>query len=124
MDTKKLLLVQAQQCPDLKQYIMNKQYLSNDIVNEMIKLMSNVVVRQILSEIREATIYSIIADEATDITQKEQLWLTIRSVDNNFRIHKDLVELIQVPKTDSETLFTVIKDSFCTANWSVPWPRL
>ena len=32
--------------------------LSNEIVNEMIALMSNVVVRQILLDIREASIYT------------------------------------------------------------------
>lgn len=84
----------------------------------MIALMSNKVVRQILSEIREVSIYSIIADEATDISQKEQLCLTIRWVDSNFRVHEDPLELIQVPKTDSETLFTLIKD--CLIRFALP----
>ena len=40
-----LLLLQAEHCSDLKQFIKNKQYLSNDIVNEMITLMSNEILR-------------------------------------------------------------------------------
>ena len=51
-----LLLLQAEHCSDLKKYIIDKHYLSNDIINEMTMLMSNAVVRQLLSEIREVDI--------------------------------------------------------------------
>ena len=56
--------------------------------------------------------FSLIADEATDISQKEQLCVTIRWLDSHFEIHGTPVELIQVRKTDSETLTTVLKDCF------------
>ena len=68
----------------------------------MISLMSNRVLRQILTEIREAQIFSLIADEATDVAHKEQLCMTIRWVDRSFEIYETLVEL-NVPQTDSET---------------------
>jgi hypothetical protein len=77
----------------------------------MISLMSNRVLRQLLSEIREAQIFSLIADEATDVAHKEQLCITIRWVDKSFEMYETPVELVNVPKTDSETLTTVIKDS-------------
>ena len=54
---------------------------------------------------------SIIADEATDVGQKEQLCLAIRWVDKSFQILESPIELIQVPKTDAKTLATLIKDS-------------
>ena len=39
-----------------------------------------------------------------DVTHKEQLCIKIRWVDNNdFVIHEDPLELINVPKTDSDT---------------------
>lgn len=94
----RLLLLQAKKNPELKQYISKKNYLSNDVINEMVALMSNVVVRQILSEIKEMSMFSIIADEACDISQREQLCVTIRWVDKTFQIH----ETPQVPKTDAE----------------------
>ena len=74
--------------------------------------------RQILSEIWEASVYSTIADEATDISQKEQLCLTIRWVEAIFGIHEAPLKLIQVPKIDSETHFTVIKD--CLIHFALP----
>lgn len=52
-----LLLLQAKHCPDFKQFIKDKYYLSNDKVNEMISLMGTEILRKNLSEIREAGIF-------------------------------------------------------------------
>ena len=48
--------------------------------------------------------YALIADEATDVSHKEQLHVTIRWVGSDFIIHEDPLELINVPKTASATL--------------------
>ena len=44
--------------------------------------------------------------------------VTIRWVDSDFQIHETPVELIQVPKTDSETLTSVLKD--CLVRLALP----
>ena len=103
-----LLLLRLKQISGLKQYISDKYYLSGDIMNEIIALMSNAVVRQLLSEIREACTFSLIVGEATDISQKEQLCIAIRWIDESLHIHKTPVELIEVPKTDAKTLASLI----------------
>ena len=113
-----LLLLRAKDCRGLKQYIDQGNYLSHEVINEMISIMSTRVLRQILSEIREANIFSLIADEATDVAHKEQLSMTIRWVDKSFQIYETPVELINVPKTDSETLTMVITD--CLLRLSLP----
>ena len=105
-----LLLLRAEHCSGLRQYISDKNYLSGDIINEMISIMSNTLLRQILTVIRKASFFSLIADEATDISHKEQLW-TVRWVDDALQIHETPLELIQVPMTDAKTLADVIKDS-------------
>ena len=70
-----LLLLQAERCSDLRNYVNDKHYLSHGIVNKMATLMSNAVVCEILSEIREmAIIFSLIAD----VSHKEQLCITLR----------------------------------------------
>ena len=61
----------------------------------MITLMDMEILRELLSEVG---IFSLIADEATDTSQKEQLYVTIRWVDSEFQIHETPVKLIQVPK--------------------------
>ena len=107
-----LLLLRCEDTPQLKQWLVAKKYLSHDILNEQIGLMANHLLRKLLQEIWEATVYALIADEATDVSHKEQLCITVRWVDSEFIVHEDPLELINVPKTDSATL----KDSlvrFC-----------
>ena len=106
-----LLLLRREECPYMQQWLESKRYLSSDIINEMISSMGQHVLREILGEIRGSLRYSLIADEAADISNKEQLCITIRWVDDAFNINEDPVELIDVPKTDSNTLTTLIKDS-------------
>ena len=103
-----LLLLRREECPYMQQWLESKRYLSSDIINEMISSMGQHVLREILGEIRGSLRYSLIADEAADISNKEQLCITIRWVDDAFNIHEDPVELIDVPKTDSNTLTTLI----------------
>ena len=63
-----------------------------------------------MSEIHGAQWFSFIVDEATDVSQKEQMPVCIRWVDEDFTIHEDPLELIHLPNTDAETLTSAIKD--------------
>lgn len=51
-------------------------------------------------------VYSIAADETTDISRKEQLCVSIRWVNQNFKIEETPIELINILKTDGETIAT------------------
>lgn len=79
-----LLLLHKEECLDLIQGIESKTYLSSDIINE---IMGHHVLREILREIRESVRYSLIADESMRSSNKEQLCISIRWVDNSFNIH-------------------------------------
>ena len=104
-----LLYLRSEECPGLKQYIENKKYHSHEIIHEQMGLMANNILREILHEIREDGMYAILGDETSDVSLKEQLYICIRWVDDNFDIHEAPLELINVPKTDSNTLTAVIK---------------
>ena len=56
------------------------RYTSHDIQNEIIAIMANHVTRDLVSEISSG-FFSIICDEYTDISNKEQLTICIRWVD-------------------------------------------
>lgn len=84
-----LLLLRSEECCELKQWINEKKYLSSEIINEMIALMGRTITLQLLEDIRAAYIYALIADEATDISNKEQLCISLRWVDETFAIHED-----------------------------------
>ena len=55
------------------------------------------------------TWYSIIADEATDVKNTEQLNLAIRWVDSNYKVHEDSVGLLRVTDTKAELFFMLLK---------------
>ena len=80
------------------------------IVIEQIKLMADCVLRGLLSEIRSAPWFSLIADEVSDVNYKEQMCIVIRWVDEAYDIYEDPIGLLQVPKTDSNTLTNGLKD--------------
>lgn len=61
------------------------------------------VLRNLLVDIREAELFSLIIDEATDVRNKEQLTVCVRWVDKGLIVHEDTLELVHVPKTDSDT---------------------
>jgi len=58
----------------------NAQYTSKTIQNEMIGIVGKHIRDEILLEVNTAKYFSVIADEVTDISNKEQLSITIRYV--------------------------------------------
>ena len=83
-----LLLLEAQECPQMKTWLHRKEYISPEIVNELIMMMGQAVLRQILAEIKSTLWFSLIADEASDISHNEYINISIRWVDSNYVIHR------------------------------------
>ena len=63
-----LLFLRSEECPGLKQWIEEKKYLSGEIINTIIGIMSNQLLQKLLNEVREVALFSLIADEATRTT--------------------------------------------------------
>lgn len=68
------------------------------------------LLRQVLQNIRNGKWLAVIADEIRDISNAEQLSVSIRWVDSDYFIHEDPIGLVQVSKTHAETLATALKD--------------
>ena len=73
----KLLLLRSEDGPELKSWVYKKEYTSPDIVNEIITIMGKTILRNLLSRIKSSLWFSIIADEATDISRNEQMSFSI-----------------------------------------------
>ena len=71
----------------LKEHLQTAQgnalYTSKTIQNQIITICGDLIRRKILQSIRDAGFYSVIADEATDAANHEQLSITIRFVHEN-----------------------------------------
>ena len=62
------------------------------------KAIGKYIIDQISGEIRESKYFSVIADEATDVSNKENLSLVIRFVDNKQTIREEFAGTIYVRK--------------------------
>ena len=100
----------SENVPGLKKWLEKHQYMSHQMVNEMITLMGNTVLRKLLLKIREACLFAILSDETCDISNHEQLCGAIRWAGCTYDVHEDFLGLVHVPSTTSVTLTAAIKD--------------
>lgn len=111
-----LLKCRSEDVTTLFTWLNKSQYLSHDIINELIKIMAHKVVREILSEVRKSQWYAIIGDETCDSSGAEQFALSLRWFDSNYIIYEDFVGLIEVDQTDAKTLMDTIKSALIALN--------
>ena len=74
----------------------------HEIQNEIITIMANYVIHDLVSEIRGG-FFSIICDEYTDISNKEQLNSCIRWVDEQLEAHEDFFGFYNIPDIGAES---------------------
>ena len=117
-----LFLLQAVDSPRFGQWLKKRDYISPEITNELVVLMGQSVLRDILAEIRSCQFFSIIADEATDISHNEQMCLAVRWVDEECQINESALGLFQLPDTKGLTIFQLSKISLSGA--TCPWANV
>lgn len=74
--------------------------------------MGMMVLQTVLSKMKEVTPswYAIIADEATDVSSRERLNLSLRWVNDDYEISEDTVGLFCLPSTTADTITMVLKN--------------
>ena len=98
-----LLYLRAVDQPQLLTWLKRRtdKYTSPQVQNELLTVMGCTVIRIISETIQKVQYFSIMADEVTDSSNKEQVVICFRSVDEQFEPHKDLVGLYQVDSIKS-----------------------
>lgn len=94
------------------------KYTSHDIQNEILTLMSHHVLREIVNDIR-SHFFSLLGDEYTDISNKEQLSICLRWVTENLDVNEDFLGFYEIQNIKSDTIVTAIKDSLVRFNLSL-----
>ena len=69
----------------------NVKYTSKVVQNDLLKAAADVVLNQITDEIKDAEGFAVIADEARDVSKKEQLSLCLRYVNKNLEANERFV---------------------------------
>ena len=105
-----LLYLRSTDCPELVTWLNNQQYLSHDIINEIITLIGNGLLRQLLAKILAATWFAVLADETIDMANNEQLSISLRWVNESYTVCEDFIGLGHVPPITSDVLTAAIKD--------------
>ena len=78
-DLRQLLKLRAEDVPELLEWVENGRYLSHDIINKLINMMGNAVLRSIVADLhKKSQLFSLIADKSRDISNKEQLTCVLR----------------------------------------------
>ena len=85
------------------------KYISHDIKNELLSIMSHQVLNKLLVSIRD-TMFSLICDEYTDCSNKELLTFCLRWVTDNLDVFEHFMGFYEIPDIKSSTIVSVIKD--------------
>ena len=93
-----LLLLQAEDNNQMRVWLKKKEYISPDIVNEIIVLMGQTVLRNIIAQIKTSMWFALIADEASNISHNEHMCISIRWVNNQYEISEDPLGLVQLTR--------------------------
>jgi len=119
-----LLKLRAEDHPLLTRWMerQTNKYTSHEIQDEMLKIMGRSVLNSILSLIHESTYVSIMVDETTDISNKEQLTLAMRRIDHNLDVYEEFLGMYQIDSTTAESITSTILDALL--RFKVPLTKL
>ena len=90
---------------------MKKKEESNEIQIEVLKDMSLTILRDVVLEaIKSSRYHSIMVDESSDVSNKEQAVSCNRWVDEDLISHEGFIGLYEMEKSDATNMIAVIKD--------------
>ena len=76
----------------------------------MLTIMAKFVQNQILNKVRKSPFITIMVDETTDVSNKEQLTFIIRSVDEEFNVSEDYLGMYNLATTTASSIVSAITD--------------
>ena len=88
----------------------SNKYTSHDIQDDILREMARKVLTDIGDSIRDGGFYSIMADECTDCSNKEQFTINLRWVDSKLQDHTEFIGLYAMDAIDANSLAFSIKD--------------
>lgn len=116
-----LLMLRKIDNPSIQSMLERKtdKYTSPVIQNEMLQIMGLKVLRDIADSLQKAKYFSIMADEVTDTSNREQVAICIRWVDSNFQPHEEFIGLHRADTITSNELVAILKDVILRMNLSI-----
>ena len=88
----------------------NATYTSKTIQNQLIEVIGDYIRNQILEEVKKAKYYSVLCDEVSDASNKEQVSIVLRFVDGTNSIREEFLDFIYTDRITGEILAGKIKE--------------
>ena len=111
--------------PELRKWLdkheRSDRYTSHDPHDEILQLAASSILRDIVSEIKSGKCrwFSLIADEYSDIANKEQLSINVRWIDDKMEPHEDFLGFYEIPNIKAETIDKALKDALIRSQLSI-----
>ena len=107
-----LLKLRAEENSEILDWLRRKddKYTSPVIQNEILEAIALCMLRKISQNKQNATFFTIMADKTADISNKEQLVVCIRWVDENFAVHEDFIAMYPLERTTADHIVAVLKN--------------
>ena len=83
---------------------------SHDIQDELLGQIARKILIDIVDNIRNGGFFTIMADECTDCSNKEQFTINLRWVDSKLQDHTDFIGLYAMDAIDANSIAFSIKD--------------
>ena len=100
------------------------KYTDHHVQDELIKLMAHSHLHRTAGDIKAVGYFAVEADEVTDSSNKEQVVVCFRWVDDKFEAHEDFVSLHKVDDITAATIVYVVTDTVCHMTLSLSMCRV
>ncbi|KAJ8884975.1 hypothetical protein PR048_011171 [Dryococelus australis] len=106
-----LLELRGNEIPDVKDWLYKQHnWLSHDIQNEKLQLLSLTVVRKLNKDIKNIKYFAINVDETIDNSTEEQVFISLRHVNDDFDVFEYFIGLYEISSTMGNNLAAIIED--------------
>ena len=98
---------------------LGNKHTHHDMQNELLNIISRHVLLSKLETIRKNIFFTIMTDDYTDITNKEQFSFCIRTVDDNLEVKEDFLGFYELENIKIVRVVNAIKDILLRFNFSL-----
>jgi len=115
-----ILKFKANDLDYLKEHLSSNsryKYTSPNIQNEIINISGNLILGKLVQMVNSAECFSVLADETTDVSLKEQLTLCVRYVNgsgDSVKVHESFLKYIEIHSLTGKDVASAILEGTIT----------
>lgn len=98
-------------------YVPEYQYTNRNIQNEIINISGNLILGKLVKMVNSAECFSVLADETTDVSLKEQLTLCVRYVNGSgesVKVRESFLEYVEIHSLTRKDVASAILEGTIT----------